>query len=68
MQHKGFTMNGEQDPVKRVKKLKERIGHLQVERDKLQDQIDIMLWEIRSIETTEWIDSLEFKKEITDVI
>lgn len=60
-------MNGEKDPERRKKKLKERISHLQVERDQLQDKIDIMLHEIRTIEQSEFIDSLETKTFI-DVI
>lgn len=59
MQHNGFTMNGEKDPAKRKGKLQERIKHLEEQRAVIEDQIDIMKGEIRSIDVKEYIESLE---------
>jgi hypothetical protein len=62
MQHNGFTLNGEKDPAKRKAKLRERIKHLEESKEVLEDQIDIMKEEIRSLEVKEYIESLENKQ------
>lgn len=63
MQHNGFTLNGEKDPAKRKEKPRERIKHLEESKAVLEDQIDIMKGEIRSLEVKEYIESLENKQE-----
>jgi len=57
----GFCLNGEKDPARRAAKLKERIAHLQVEKARLDDQIEIMSHELRTLEIREWIDTIDFK-------
>lgn len=66
--HNGFCMNSEKDPAKRARNLTKRILHLQEEKKKLEDQIEIMNHELRSIDHQAFIKSLEEKRETMDLI
>jgi len=61
MAHNGFTMNGEKDPARRAANLKERIAHLQVEKARPDDQIEIMSHELHGIEVIQSIKEIEAK-------
>lgn len=66
--HNGFCMNSEKDPAKRSRNLTKRILHLQEEKKKIEDQIEIMNHELRSIDQKAFIESLEQRREGMDLI
>jgi hypothetical protein len=64
----GFCMNDKKDPVKRARNLSKRLLHLESEKKKIDDQIEIMNHELRAIDQRSFIESLEQKRDAMDLI